>query len=180
MKVLQGKFICLRAPEPEDLELLYQWENNTEIWQLGNTLTPFSRYMLKQFIESATQDIYEVKQTRFMIDLVPADDNKKTIGTIDMFDFDPYNCRAGIGILIADTAERGKGYAGDALDTLIRYAFGILNLHQLFCNVSTVNLTSLNLFKSKGFVVIGEKKDWIRNTNGWIGEYSLQLINPGD
>lgn len=179
MKVLQGKFICLRAPEPEDLELLYLWENDTGIWQLGNTLTPFSRYILKQFIESANQDIYEVKQTRFMIDLALSDSTKKTIGTIDLFDFDPYNNRAGIGILIADTTERGKGYASDALDTLIQYAFEILKIHQLFCNVTIDNLLSLNLFKNKGFTVIGEKKDWIRNSNGWIGEYTLQLINAG-
>lgn len=32
MNLLQNKTVCLRAPEPEDLELLYSWENNPEWW----------------------------------------------------------------------------------------------------------------------------------------------------
>jgi diamine N-acetyltransferase len=176
VNALHGKFVSLRAPEPEDLEFLFKWENNTEIWHLSNTLTPFSRYTLKQYIESSTADIYEARQVRFMIDL-PSDD-KKTIGTIDLFEFDPYNSRIGIGILIADKADRGKGYAGDALDVIINYAFDILKLHQVFCNITINNEPSLALFKSRGFTVIGEKKDWIKEFDGWLGEYCLQLINP--
>jgi diamine N-acetyltransferase len=175
VNALQGKLVRLRAPEPEDLEYLFKWENNTEIWHLSNTLTPFSRYTLKQYIESSTADIYEAKQVRFMIDLLA--ENNKTIGTIDLFEFDPYNSRVGIGILIADTAERGKGYAGDALETVIHYVFDILKLHQVFCNIATDNQPSIALFKSKGFTAIGEKKDWIKSFNEWIGEYTLQLIN---
>ena len=34
----------LRAIEPEDLDLLYQIENNTELWQVGATNVPYSRY----------------------------------------------------------------------------------------------------------------------------------------
>lgn len=175
MNTLHGKLVRLRAPEPEDIEYLFKWENNTEIWHLSNTLTPFSRYTLKQYIESSTADIYEAKQVRFMIDLLA--ENNKTIGTIDLFDFDPYNSRVGIGILIADTAYRGKGYAGDALETVIRYAFEVLKLHQVFCNIAIDNEASIALFKSKGFSIIGEKKDWIKSFDRWIGEYTLQLIN---
>lgn len=175
MNSLHGKAVRLRAPEPEDLEYLFKWENNTEIWHLSNTLTPFSRYTLKQYIESSTADIYEAKQVRFMIDLLS--ENNRTIGTIDLFDFDPYNSRIGIGILIAETSDRRKGYAGDALEIVIRYAFDILKLHQVFCNVTTDNNPSISLFQSKGFTIVGEKKDWTRNFNEWIGEYTLQLIN---
>ena len=35
--------IILRALEPEDVELLYTWENDHLIWQVSNTLIPFSR-----------------------------------------------------------------------------------------------------------------------------------------
>ena len=108
MKALEGKLIQLRAPEPEDLECLYRWENDTEIWQVSNTLTPFSRYILKNYIESAHLDIYETRQLRFMIDaLSNGSEAKKTIGTIDLFDFEPYHNRAGIGILIGEVSERG-------------------------------------------------------------------------
>jgi diamine N-acetyltransferase len=180
LKVLEGKFVRLRAPEPEDLEFLYQWENDTTVWQVSNTIAPFSRFTLKQYIETSHLDIYETRQLRFMIDLFSSGlEATKTIGTIDLFDFEPYHNRAGIGILIGDTSERGKGFANDALITLIRYAFSILKLHQLFCNISVENEQSLHLFQSNGFVIIGEKKDWLKNAqDGWTGEYLLQLINP--
>jgi diamine N-acetyltransferase len=176
--MLEGKFVQLRAPEPEDLECLYRWENNTDIWQVSNTIAPFSRFVLKQYIESAHLDIYETRQLRFMIDLNNNVGAKKTIGTIDLFDFDPYHNRAGIGILIGDTVERGKGYANDTLQTLIHYAFTVLKLHQLYCNISKENQQSLNLFQNNGFVIIGEKKDWLKTIDGWAAEYILQLINP--
>ena len=177
MKILEGNFVQLRAPEPEDLECLYKWENDTDIWQVSNTIAPFSRFVLKQYIESAHLDIYETRQVRFMIDLSNNIDPAKTIGTIDLFDFDPYHNRAGIGILIGDNAERGKGFANDTLQTLIRYAFDVLKLHQLYCNISTENQQSLSLFKNNGFVIVGEKKDWLKGVDGWVGEYMLQLIN---
>jgi len=177
LKILEGNFVQLRAPEPEDLECLYKWENDTDIWQVSNTIAPFSRFVLKQYIESAHLDIYETRQVRFMIDLSNNIDPAKTIGTIDLFDFDPYHNRAGIGILIGDNAERGKGFANDTLQTLIRYAFDVLKLHQLYCNISTENQQSLSLFKNNGFVIVGEKKDWLKGIDGWVGEYMLQLIN---
>ena len=43
---LRGETVRLRALEPEDLELLYRWENNPAWWDVGNTLAPYSRYLL--------------------------------------------------------------------------------------------------------------------------------------
>jgi diamine N-acetyltransferase len=179
LKALEGNLVSLRAPEPEDLEHLYKWENDTDIWHVSNTLTPFSRFVLRQYIENARLDIFETRQLRFMID-IKNNINHKTIGTIDIFDFEPYHNRAGIGILIGDTYERGKGYADDSLKTLIRYSFQVLKLHQLYCNISEDNLTSLNLFKNNGFEIVGSKKDWICSLDGWVNEYLLQLINKVD
>ncbi len=61
--------IVLRAPEPGDLNLLYKWENDPGIWQVSNTITPFSKYILEKYIETAHMDIYQVKQLRLMIDV---------------------------------------------------------------------------------------------------------------
>lgn len=176
MNLLENNQIRLRAPEPEDLQLLYQWENDTDIWLISNTLTPFSRHVLKQFIDSSIQDIYQLKQQRFMIDMKTEVVKFKTIGTIDLFDFDPFHKRAGIGILISDKQERNKGYASQTLEILIKYSSEILQLHQLYCNITVDNELSLKLFEKHGFKIVGEKKDWINKGNDWIGEYFLQLL----
>ena len=168
------KDIKLRALEPEDLELLYEWENEDEYWAISNTLSPFSRYTLKLYIENSHKTVYETGQLRLMIDLIP---EKKTIGTIDLFDFDSYHQRAGVGILIADKTYRNKGYAGMALQCLIRYCFETLQLHQLFCNIGENNNESLRLFSSAGFTESGMMNDWVKTKDGYLSVKMFQLIN---
>ena len=168
-----GKTLSFRAPEPTDIDLLYKWENDTRIWHLSNTVTPFSRHVLEEYILNAHQDIYSVKQLRLMI---IHNKTNNVIGCIDLFDFDPANMRAGIGILIGDKY-RDKGYATEALEMVIDYAFNTLHLHQLFCNITTDNVASMKLFKKTGFEIIGLKKDWLRLKKSWVDEYLLQLIN---
>ncbi len=170
--------IRLRALEPEDLELLYRWENDMEIWGVSNTINPYSRYILERYIENSHLDIYQLKQLRMMIDVKTSGMKKpRTIGTIDLFDFDPYHNRAGVGILIGEKSYRKKGYASQALSQFIKYAFNTLQLHQLYCNIATDNLESLGLFTKNGFLITGEKKDWLKTTSGYKNEYLLQLIN---
>jgi diamine N-acetyltransferase len=167
--------INLRAPEPEDLELLYEWENNNSNWLISNTVVPFSKFTLKRYIENSHKDIFETGQTRLMIDYIP---DKITIGTIDIFDFDSFHKRAGIGILIANEEHRKKGYASMALKCLTNYCFKTLQLHQLYCNILANNCESMDLFSKQGFTRTGIKKDWIKSADGYLDEYMYQLINP--
>jgi diamine N-acetyltransferase len=170
---MKYKDVRLRALEPEDLELLYNWENNNDYWIISNTVSPFSKYTLKRYIENSHKNIYETGQLRLMIDYVP---EKKTIGTIDIFDFDPYHKRAGIGILIANDEYRRKGLATMALTCLIDYCFKTLLVHQLFCSIIENNCESIELFRKLGFTEIGKKKDWIRTSEGYLNEIMFQLI----
>lgn len=172
-EILSGENIILRALEPEDLEFLHHCENNTEIWSVSNTATPFSKFVLRQYIENSHQDIYTAKQLRLIIE---TKDNNKSIGAIDLFDFDPYHNRAGIGILINQKEDRQKGYAFEALSTLINYCFKHLKLNQLYCNISESNLKSIKLFEKAGFNKCGEKKQWLRNETGYESELMFQLL----
>lgn len=173
--ILQDESILLRPLEPEDLEFLYSCENDTNNWHVSNTLMPFSKYILKQYIESSAQDIYTAKQLRLIIELK---EGNKPIGAIDLFDFDPYHQRAGIGIIISDISEQRKGYAYRALNLLINYCFSHLSLHQLYCNIGANNSSSINLFEKADFECVGEKKEWLKTNNGWESELIYQLIKP--
>jgi len=172
INIFENDNIFLRAMEPSDIDMLYKWENLPDNWLVSNTLNPFSRYTLEQFIDSSTKDIYENKQLRLMI--IEKTTNA-AIGAIDLFDFDPFHLRAGVGILIGEEKARKKGYASEALEALISYAGKILLLKQLYCNISEINEDSLKLFIEKSFVITGQKRDWIKTNNGFITEYFLQL-----
>jgi diamine N-acetyltransferase len=166
--------IRLRALEPEDLEFLYEWENNNSFWTVSNTISPFSKYILKRYLENSHKNVYETGQLRLMIEHIS---DKVTIGTIDIFDFDPFHNRAGLGILIANEDYRRKGYASMSLACLIDYCFKTLHLHQLYCNILANNCESMDLFKKQGFIQTGIKKDWIKTSDGFLDEYTFQLIS---
>ena len=169
--------IVLRAPEPEDIDMLYRWENDPEIWHVSNTITPFSKYILEKYIENAHLDIYQVKQLRLMIDVKENRTRTRTVGAIDLFDFDPYHNRAGVGILIGDKSDRNKGIATLALKKFIDYCFNTLQLHQLYCNITKGNEDSLKLFRKCGFRITGRKAEWIKTPGKYLEELMLQLIN---
>lgn len=171
-----GKKVALRAMEPADVDLLYNWENDLSVWQLSNTIAPFSRFVLEQYVMNADQDIYSSKQLRLMIVTNEENEKPRTIGSIDLFDFDPKNLRVGIGILIIKE-EREKGYASEALELVIRYVFDTLCLHQIYCNIPVGNESSIKLFQKMGFKVAGQKKDWLIINKQWVVELLLQLIN---
>ncbi|EDP69908.1 putative acetyltransferase [Flavobacteriales bacterium ALC-1] len=173
MVTLKGEHICLRALEPEDLDFVYEIENDTSLWQLSDTQTPYSRFLIKQYLENAQQDIFEAKQLRLAI----CNQENHTIGLIDVFDFDIKNKRAGIGILIQDEDNRNKGYGKEALALLTAYCFGTLHLHQVYANISENNSASLKLFENNGFKIIGLKKDWSFDGDQFSNEYILQRIN---
>ncbi|NQV03497.1 MAG: GNAT family N-acetyltransferase [Bacteroidia bacterium] len=173
--LLTGPTLNLRAVEPADVDLLLEWENDTSIWHVSNTLIPYSRFEIEEYVLNAKRDIFSARQLRLMIDLQIENNTIKTIGTIDLFDFDPMNLRAGIGIMIHEEF-REKGHASEALEILIRYAFEVLQLHQLYCHISRENLVSIRIFEKLGFIRCGEKREWINTGDGWINEIMFQLI----
>ncbi|SFD47854.1 diamine N-acetyltransferase [Algibacter lectus] len=172
MITLKGEHIYLRALEPEDLEFIHAVENDEAVWEISNTQTPYSKFLIKQYLEEAHRDIYDVKQLRLVI----STNEDKAIGLIDLFDFDFKNGRAGIGILIKDEENRSKGAGKEALALLINYSFTHLDLHQLYCNISEENTTSVKLFTNQGFEQIGLKKDWNYINGSYKNEYLFQLI----
>ncbi|TQD39156.1 GNAT family N-acetyltransferase [Haloflavibacter putidus] len=173
MLTLTGNKVKLRPLEPEDLDFIYQIENNESFWELSATQTPYSRFLIRQYLENAHQDIYEAKQLRLLIE----DLDGNNIGLIDLFDFDPANKRAGIGILIAAEENREKGLGSQALDLLCKYAFTHLKLHQVYANIGQDNKNSINLFEKIGFEKVGLKKDWNLVNGDYKNEYLYQFIN---
>jgi len=177
-KILENERITLRALEPTDVDVLYKWENNTDIWHVSSTVAPYSKDILRKYIDSSDQDIYATKQLRLMIEAKDADANE-SVGAIDLYNFDPIHQRAGVGILINEKF-RKKHYASDALEVLIKYSFLVLNLHQLHCSVPNLEDSSLKLFESAGFAKIGVRKDWIKTPTEWVDAIELQLINEAN
>lgn len=170
--VMQSSRIRLRSMEINDVELLYEWENDTDNWIVSGTQRPYSKNELRQFIELSSYDVYTSKQLRFVVESLELN---RSVGLLDLFDFNPNNRRIEVGILI-DKQYRQHGFAGDALQLAIDYSFQVLNVNQVYANVTTDNFASRKLFESHGFEKCGLKKQWIRTPNGWLDEVMYQLL----
>lgn len=194
---LSNQRILLRAPEPVDVDILYKWENDTSLWNAGVTYAPLSRKQLWDYINNYDGDIFSAKQLRFIIDLneknidstenidIESHDNSvknqnkskplfpTSIGTIDLFDFDPINSRCGIGILIAEDY-RQNGFGIDALNLVIDYCRKRLALHQLYCTIAEDNIPSRKLFDKAGFQTSGRLKSWLHTPPTYTSAYLLQ------
>ncbi len=171
---LIGKKVVLRALEPEDLEFLYALENDTRLWEISGTQTPYSKHILKQYLENAHRDIYEVKQLRLAI----CDIKETLVGLIDLFDFDPKNQRIGLGIVISNQEDRNQGMGAEAIEIVTSFAFSSLQVRQVYANVLEDNVASVHLFNKMGFSQTGARKEWIRSDGQFKNELLFQKFNP--
>ena len=161
----------LRALEPDDLDILYDTENDKSLWKYSNTSSPFSKHSLKKFIENSHLDIIEHKQVR----LVLSDKSNLPFGFIDLFKYDMINKRAGVGIIIFEKY-RSRGLGSISLDLIENYVKKYIPIHQLYANISTENIESIKLFEKHGYLKVGNKKDWIFYNNKYFDELLYQKI----
>lgn len=148
--------IKLRAIEPEDLEILYQIENNQELWNVGITNVPYSRFALHEYLAGITGDIYTDKQLRLIIE----DAEGETVGIVDLANFVPQHRRAEVGIVIQERY-RDRGFAKAALLHLIRYSHEVIHLHQMYAIIDNQNENCLHVFEEVGFQIVAELKSWL-------------------
>lgn len=154
---LIGTNIFLRALEPEDLDYLYRTENDPAFALFGDQHPPYSRNLLKAYIDQAHQSIFQSQQLRLVIH------HKLTnqpIGLIDLFDFDPNNKRVALGILISEPSFRQQGLGLEAARLMIDYAFDALDCHQVYSLIAPDNKASIGLFLSLSFEQGAQLKGW--------------------
>lgn len=165
------KCVRLRAMEPEDLDLLYRIENDSQLWGVGATSVPYSRFLLHEYISNATGDIYTDRQVRLMIE----NEEGEVVGIADLMNFDPRHRRAELGIVI-ECAYRRQGYATAAILWILDYARTVLHLHQLYAFIGCGNQPSVELFRKVGFTQKAELKDWLYDGTEYHSALIMQYI----
>ena len=171
MAYLENDNLFLRALEPEDLDDLYRWENDSELWKHGSTIAPYSKFTLRDYLINSMNDLLLCKQLRL---IVVNKKNGQSMGTIDLYDYDPLNLRAGIGILL-DIVYRNKGFGKEILELVKEYAFQVLHLNQLFAYIPESNISSFKLFTACGYVQRGLLKAWRKTADGFEDVYFLSI-----
>lgn len=169
--------VMLRALELEDSSLIYEWENDFSLWEFSSTTRPFSHFAVEAYVKtSQNADIYSEGQMRLMIDIQPKEEEQMiTVGCVDMFDIDPVNLRAAVGIFVEEKY-RNQKIANQALQQLWIYATQALNLNQLYAFVAQDNIASKNLFYKSGYQNTAVLKQWIKRGKTYLDIFVYQKI----
>lgn len=165
--------IRLRAPEPEDLDVMMEIENDDFLWRHSSVNTgPYSRFQLKRYIEENENNIYIDNQQRFMIEV----SGGRVAGMIDVFDFDSRNNRAEIGVVVLPSF-RSCGIAALAINKIEEHCFGFLGMKQLYSYVRQDNRAAISLFRKCGFAEVGVLKSWIRCSHEYCDVAIFQKLS---
>lgn len=156
--------------EPEDLDLLYQIENDKNLWGVGTTNVPYSRYVLHDYVANSSGDIYTDKQVRLMVDC-----QQQTVGIVDLINFSPKHCRAEVGMVLMPS-HRGKGLGKTILQELAQYAKTILHLHQLYAVIGEDNIPAIRLFTKVGFSSGRILSDWLFDGTNYQNAVLMQRV----
>lgn len=187
--------VRLRALEPEDVDRLYIWENDRDMWPFGGTRAPLSRHQLWEYATNYDANPFAASQLRLIIGHATAPDNAIPqssqssqytqssqnsqsslipCGIIDLYDIDPVNSRAMVGIMVAPRW-RSRGIATRALELVGEYCRDILGLATIASEVASDNLPSIRLFGEKAaYRQVGERPSWYRRGDSFVSALLFQ------
>lgn len=161
MLFLTDEILRLRAVEPSDAELMWEFESDSSQWRDNGMMAPFSRKNLREYAEGYDPDPIRCGQLRLIIESTETQDAAGNIlGIIDLFDISATNRTAFVGIYVKPDS-RCKSIASRSLALIERYASQLLNLRILAAKVSERNMASRTLFEKNGYTLSGELRNWL-------------------
>ena len=164
--------IRLRAMEPSDIDIIYEWENDSRFWTVTDTVAPYSKQALREYVAAYRADIYSQRELRLIVTLASTG---QSIGIVDFMNFDPLNNRAELGLLIAPSLQ-GQGYGERTIELVKKYAGEHIGLRQLYVFIRNDNTSCLALFDNHGFHRAGLLKNWVKRGKDYHDVVFMQFI----
>ncbi len=146
---LVGKVVYLRPANPDDFAEVHRWFLISDPQMLS--CRPIKIISPEERVDKMKKRPDSDEHANFII---TAKENHGGVGHISYFNLNRLNRSAELGYLIAPD-ERKKGYAGDALETLIRYLFGEMDLNKVHAQTGSFNEASRKLLEGLGFHLDG-------------------------
>lgn len=173
--LLEDGRIRLRAVEPIDVRVILEAENDTLMWDYGDTVAPLSASLVNRYAHNYKADPLGSGELRLIIETI---DGSKTVGIIDLYDISVRHLHAKVGIYIMRDSRRCR-FGASALRLLEAYSGRILGLKSLLAVVDEANDPSIRLFGSAGYVHCGCLCGW-RKTSRGFADINLYLKKLSD
>ncbi len=142
--MIQGTKTRLRALEHDDLPHFVRWINDPETRRFM-----VMRYPLSMTEEEKWWERFLQRENDYIFAIEAEDGNY--IGNIGLHDIERENRRAELGIIIGDKAYWGQGYGTDAIQAMLGWGFGYLNLNRVSLRVYAYNQRAIRCYEKCGF-----------------------------
>jgi RimJ/RimL family protein N-acetyltransferase len=139
--------VTLRPPRESDVEVAYAWDRDPEL-AAWNGRSPSSISL------SAARRDYLARWEDPSVKTFIMETTGEPIGMITLYDFRNEGCELGIKIGPEDL--RGRGYASEAVELLIGYAFDTLGLRTVRGSTLAHNHRMRRVFEKNGFERVGD------------------------
>ena len=156
--MIAGEHVILRAFEREDAERCMRWMNDPNIVRTLKTRYPIAFQNEIEWLERAMHANHT--ERHFAIE---RRDDRTHIGNASIHDIDWVSQTAWFGLFIGEPTAWNRGFGGDSIKTLVRFAFDEMNLGKLRINVFDYNDRAKHVLEALGFVQEGcLRRDFFR------------------
>jgi diamine N-acetyltransferase len=167
--MIRGAVVGLRPIEPRDVPLLRTWQNDPEImsgWAITHPLLSHASFEDDLAGRFRTFD----RAGQFIIDV-----EGSAIGRIDFDGFDERHRDAEISLYVGEISAQRKGYARDAVATLVRYLFQERRAARVELTVMENNQRARRVYESVGFQTEGVLRDYVYVNGTWRNEVLMAI-----
>ncbi|MGD6845313.1 GNAT family N-acetyltransferase [Bacillus infantis] len=153
IRFLQGERIYLRPISTDDTDIYVKLLYNEQSRKLTGLKKAFSKDQIFSYIKEKAEDSSSI------LLLIVLDGTNEVIGDIALQDIDSTNRNANIRVNISEEENQGRGYGSEAMELMLGYAFGVLNLHRIELNVFVYNDRALHVYEKLGFKQEGVQRE---------------------
>jgi RimJ/RimL family protein N-acetyltransferase len=167
--MIRGKKTHLRALQHDDLPRCVSWFNDPEV---RHFLT--FRYPLSMAEEEKWWANLHKRENDYIF-AIEAEDGKH-IGNVGLHGVERENRRAMLGIAIGEKTYWGRGYGTDAIQTLLGWAFGYLNLNRVYLTVYAYNERAIRCYEKCGFRHEGVMRQALYSDGQYFDEGMMGIL----
>jgi RimJ/RimL family protein N-acetyltransferase len=171
--VLMGRRVSLATITRDDIRIIWEY---------------FGDFNLRLYLFNPWQPIYFEDEIKFYEEMINNKENNiffkiienksksRLVGLISLNDIDLYSRHAGLGYWIWKD-HWNKGYATEAVNLMLKYAFEWLNLNKVYAIIYEPNKASQKVLEKNGFKFVGRlRKQRYIPTIGYVDELYYDLL----
>jgi len=174
MAWIAGEHVVLRAWERDDVRL--RWETEQTADATESRLRDWHEAPRSLQQREAEFDAQATEPDPTVVALI-IEAAGTVIGDINLFEVQTRNRSCRVGLSIWRASDRGRGYGGDALHALLRWAFREFNMHRVELSVDPSNERALRLYEKLGFVREGTRREAHYDDGRFIDEVIMGILD---